>query len=341
MFGNMYKMINIFDFVVIGIIGISIITAVFKNKKLQQKKQNLVNNSEFIENSRAKYEKIINNNSESLSDEKKEYKRNNIIFVTLILIPLILYFVTSEMLFIILFMIIIVVGGIIFGKKSNTYITKSKEMYEETAKAILKELNSDLEYFPDKGYTYQEYSPLYFYEDCDIFTSDDMIINNKTSFCTADIKIQSEHEDDDGHTSYVTKYDGSLAKIDIIDIKCTIILGGLSKGSFKRSDIFTEIMFENDEFNEQFLCFTDNELQAYKILTPDIMEELLNIKKRTIGGMEVRLINDKLYIRFSGTNGFDGSGDSKEELFSSVVVLDEIMKTMNKIKEIIEKKTIN
>ena len=341
MFGNMYKMINIFDFVVIGIIGISIITAVFKNKKLQQKKQNLVNNSEFIENNRAKYEQIINNNAANLRDEKKEYKRNEVIFIVLILIPLILYFVTREMIFIILFPAVIVICMLIFGKKANAYISKSKEMYEETAKAILKELNSDLEYFPDKGYTYQEYSPLYFYEDCDIFTSDDMIINNKTSFCTADIKIQSEHEDDDGHTSYVTEFDGSLAKIDIIDIKCTIILGRLSKGSFKRSDIFTEIMFENDEFNEQFLCFTDNELQAYKILTPDIMEELLNIKKRTIGGMEVRLINDKLYIRFSGTNGFDGSGDSKEELFSSVVVLDEIMKTMNKIKEIIEKKTIN
>ena len=113
--------------------------------------------------------------------------------------------------------------------------------------------DADLEYFPGKGYTYQEYMPLYFYEDCDIFTSDDMIINNKTSFCTADIKIQSEHEDDDGHTSYVTEYDGSLAKIDIIDIKCTIILGGLSKGSFKRSDILTEIMFENDKLSDGHL----------------------------------------------------------------------------------------
>ncbi len=341
MFENMDIIVGVFHLVVIGIIVVTIVTAVSKNKKLQNKKQDLVKNSKFIEKNRAKYEQIINNNVASIKDEKKEYERNGTIFVVLILIPLLLYFVTKEMIFIILFPVVIIVGGLIFGKKANAYLSKSKEMYDKTAQTILKELNPDLEYFANKGYSYQEYQTLYFYEDCDIFTSEDMIINNKTGFCTADINIQSEHEDDDGHTSYVTEYDGSLARMDIKDIKCTIILGGLSKYSFKRSDTFTKIMFENDEFNKQFLCFTDCELIAYKIITPDIMEELVNIKKNTIGNLEVRLINNKLYIRFSGTNGFDGKEDSKEELFSSVVVLEEIMKTMSKIKEIIERKTMD
>lgn len=334
----MIELVGIFHFIVVGIIIVSIVIGVMNNKKLQNKKSELVKSNEFIEKNRAKYEQIINSNVESISEEKKEYKRNSVIFVILILIPLVLYFVTRQIVFMFLFPVVIVVGGLIFGKKASAYTSKSKEMYDETAKTILKELDPNLEYFSNRGYSYQEYRSLYFYEDCDRFTSEDMIINNKTTFCSADITIESEHEDDDGHTSYVTEYDGSLARINVKDIGCTIILGGLSKLSFKRSDVFTKIMFEHDEFNKEFLCFTDNELVAYKVLTPDIMEELVYIKKNTIGNIEVRIIKDKLYIRFNGTNGFDGREDSTEELFSSIAVFDEIMKTMNKIKGIIEKK---
>jgi hypothetical protein len=214
-------------------------------------------------------------------------------------------------------------------------------MYEETDKNIFKELDPDLEHFPIGGYSYHEYNLLYFFVVRDRFTSEDMIVNNKTSFCSADITVESEHEDDDGHTYYSTEYDGSLARINIKDIDCVIILGGVGKYSFRRNDAFTKIMFEDDEFNKQFLCYTDNELTAYKILTPDIMEELVNIKKNMIGDMEVRIIDNALYIRFFGTNGFDGRENSAEELFNSVAVLDEIMKTMNNVKKIIEKKHID
>ena len=338
MFDGGFDIFYIFPMIVFGIIIISIVVAAIRSKKLQSKKSELVKNSEFIEKNRAKYEQIIDNNAASIADERKEYKRNGIIFGILVLSSILIYFVTMQTYFIFLIPVVIIVGGIIFGKKANAYATKSKEMYEETAKSILKELDPNLDYYPDRGYSYQEYQPLYFYEDCDRFTSEDMIVNSRTGFRTADITVESEHEDDDGHTSYVTEYDGSLAKIGIKNINCTIILGGLSKHSFRRSDTFTKIMFEHDEFNKEFLCFTDNELTAYKILTPDIMDELVTIKKSTIGDMEARLINDKLYIRFSGTNGFDGREDSKEELFASVAVLDEIMKSMNKIKEIIERK---
>ena len=68
------------------------------------------------------------------------------------------------------------------------------------------------------------------------------------------------------------------------------------------------------------------------------MEEFVRIKENTIGDIDIRIINDKLYIRFSGTNGFDSMG---EDLFKSVAVLEEIMKTMDKIKKIIESKVIN
>lgn len=327
-------------FIVWGLLVLVIIAGIIKNQKKQKEIGELAKKNKFIEKNRAKYEQMISNNANTLSNERKEFKRNLIIYVILCCIPLILFFVTKNGVFVFLFPVLLIVLGLIFNKKSGLYLVKSKEMYNESAKTILKELDPNLEYFPTRGIDYQEYKSLYFVENCDRFSSEDMIINEKTGFCSSDITIESEHEDDDGHTYYSTEYDGSLAKIDIKDIGCKIVLGGLSKYSFIEKN-FSKIMFEHDEFNKEFLCFTDNELIAYKILTPDIMEELVNVKKNTIGDINVRLINNHLYIRFSGTNGFDGREDSANELFNSVAVLEEIMKTMNKIKEIIERKNMD
>lgn len=328
-------------FVFFAFIVVSIIMGLRNRKKDEAKMNELIQSDEFITKNREKYEQIINNNAASISGEKKEYHRNGIIFGILVLIPLILYVITNHIIFMILFGLVAVVGGIIFAKKADGYMTKAKGMYDETAKAILKELDSNLDYRPNVGFDMHEYLKLWFAEDCDRYSSEDMIVNTKTGFTYADIIIESEHEDDEGHTHYTVEFDGSITKMDIKNIGCTIILGGLSKHTSMKYFGFKKIMFEHDEFNKEFLCFTDNELIAYKVLTPDIMEEFVNVKKNTIGDINVRILNDKLYIRFSGTNGFDGREDSKEELFKSVAVLEEIMKTMDKVKKIIERKNMN
>ncbi len=331
----------IYFFVVIAFAIVLGIIAYKKNKKMESQLNELIKNNEFIAKKRDKYEQIINNNAASIADEKKDYQKYGILFGILALIPLVLFVIFHHYIFMILFTIVFIIGAVIVGKKMSAYSVKAQKMYNETAKEILKELNPDLEYYPDRGYLYQEYNSLHFYEECDRFYSEDMIINNKTGFTSADIIVESEHEDDDGHKYYSTEYEGSLARIDIKNIGCNIILGGLSKYTSMKYVGFNKIMFEHDEFNKEFLCFTDNELIAYKVLTPDIMEELVNIKKNTIGDINVRIMNNKLYIRFSGTNGFDGKEDSKDELFLSVVILEEIMKTMDNIKKIIEKKNMD
>ena len=100
-----------------------------------------------------------------------------------------------------------------------------------------------------------------------------------------------------------------------------------------------------DEFNSLFRAYTDNELLAYKILTPDVMEEFVNIKNNTYGDIDIRILNNKLYIRFLSGNGFDSSALTKDEdrvnLCKSIAVLEEVMNTMDKVKKIIDNKKID
>ena len=172
-----------------------------------------------------------------------------------------------------------------------------------------------------------------------------MIVNLQKNFIYADILVESKEEDDDGHTYYETQFDGTLARMNINNVDCNIILGGLGENSFFKNGSYKNIKFENDEFNKLFVCFANNELNAYKVLTPDVMEEFVNIKKNSLGDIDIRIFNDKLYIRFKDTNGFDSTilnkKTEKENLFKSVAILNQRIKTMNKVKIIIDNKNMN
>ena len=66
------------------------------------------------------------------------------------------------------------------------------------------------------------------------------------------------------------------------------------------------------------------------------MEEFVKIEKTAIGVVDIRIIYDKLYIRFKNTNGFDSAAG----IFMSITILGEIMKTVEKVKNIIQNKNI-
>ena len=320
---------------------ISIILSIRQTKKewnkTENKKDELVNNNTFLTEKREKYEKIMDDNVASLDDERNIVRRKMLFYGILVLAVMVLSFIFRKPILFALIPITIIVPGIIFSKQTESFFKKSAQMFNQTAATILKEYDSNLDYYPTKGYTHEEYNSLYFAEPCDLYNSSDMIINSQSGFCYADVYIQTIDSDDEG-TSYNVEFDGSLARMSISNIGCTVILGGLAESSFKKSDTFKMIKFENDEFNKMFTCFSNNELVAYKILTPDVMEQFVNIRNNSIGDIDVRIINDKLYIRFENTNGFDGTEGSKEELFKSVAVLDHIIKTMNKVKTLIERK---
>ena len=308
--------------------------------KTEHKKNDLVNNSEFILEKKEKYGKIMDANAASLDVERKIYRRRMIISGLSVFASVAIFLVFRKPILFILIPIAIIVPGLLWGKDEISFFAKSSQMYNETVSAILKEYDSNLVYHPTNGFKREEYNLLYFAEPCDVYRSSDMIVDSKNGFCYADVFIESVDHDDEG-TTYNVEFDGSLAKMNITDIGCTIILGGLGEKSFNKSDTFKMIKFENDEFNKMFLCFSDNELVAYKVLTPDIMEQFINIRNNSVGNIDIRIINDKLYVRFKGTNGFDGAEGSKDELFKSVAVLDHIIKTMNNVKNIIESKNMN
>ena len=93
------------------------------------------------------------------------------------------------------------------------------------------------------------------------------------------------------------------------------------------------------EFEKEFDVFTDNEILAMQILTPDIMESLLEFKNKYDIDFEIAINKNKVYLRFFVKNMFEpkifGNSMDKELLLIYYVILDFIIKVTEKINKVI------
>lgn len=312
------------------------IDSLFKNIDAYDNKKSIIEKNEFIKNNRDKLEKIINNNSKM----RKLYLLKFIIaFCLLILISSIsVYFLlnTNYSIAIIGWISDIVV---IFFLSMNDRKYK-KEFKENVIREVIHNYNSSLKYFPNKGISRKEYDSCCFPESYNIYNSEDLIVDSTTSFEYADVLVKSEYEDSEGRTHVVTRYKGSLAKIDINDCECNIFFGDVKKIFFV--NLVEKIKFENDEFNDMFNVHSNNELMAYKLLTPDIMEKFVDLKKNIFSNLDIRILKDKLYVRFLSGDGFVPSLCSKRKemnsIISSIAIIETVFNTLNSVKKIIDDK---
>ena len=326
-------------FVILFFLAILLIVVQFsKGRKSAVSKGDLVKNNDFIAKNKERLTMLFDQKYKELEPLKHKAITTTIILVICIIASIIInnkYFS----------IISIGVSGILTIIFFFQYNSKSNTKFTEIVQEVIHDFDKDLHYRPDVGFTSAEYGFCRFPEDCDRFSSEDMIENVNKGFQFADVLVESEYEDKDGNTHYTKVFEGSLAKMYIKDVDCKIFLGGMRKNWLFDSGKFVKIKFENDEFNDLFMAYADDELKAYKILTPDVMEEFVNIKKYSFGDVDIRILNDKLYVRFLSGNGFDSSALSKEQdienLCQSIAVLEEVMKIMEKVKKIIENKNMD
>lgn len=107
-----------------------------------------------------------------------------------------------------------------------------------------------------------------------------------------------------------------------------------------KSNYYIPIKLENTEFNDLFSAYTNNESIFHEVMTSGVVQRLVDLKKKVFCNIDIRILNDKLYVRFLSGNNFISSLFSyrmeKENIISSIAVLEEIFMVVNNIKETIE-----
>lgn len=261
--------------------------------------------------------------------------------ITLIIIKLSSDLSSMIIVWIIIFIVILVTSFILTDKYEKV---KSEYDFQYTRANIpamaIKAYNPTLTYSANYGFSKREYESCHFFEDSEYYSYSDSVKDDKTGFFCSDVRTYVS--DDKGS---ITTFLGSIARMPIPNCNCEIIFTSPNK---KKQSIYINgvqyilVSFESDIFNSLFSVYTTNEVDAYKVITPEVIEQLIHLKQHTYGDIEIRIIKNNLYVRFKSGDSFAPNllNRTKEinNIISSIAVLDEVIRATNNIKNVIERK---
>ena len=190
-------------------------------------------------------------------------------------------------------------------------------------KMVLEKMFDVEEFDPIKGFSKSFVENTYLVEKGNKFSSDDYVRGkyNGYSFERSDILVQEETSDGES-TSTVTYFEGNWTIFEfpkkfsnylMLREKGLFFTSGPSGGFFSEKPSTQRVKFESIEFNEMFATFAQDEHEAFYLLSPPLMEKIMELKKSSAGELTIGFIDNKLHILFN-----TGENHMEPRLFTSV-----------------------
>ena len=199
-------------------------------------------------------------------------------------------------------LILLIVKAIINDKDSYKFSEQFKNYFVLSA---LKKSFDNLVYKPDEGFEEEKIASYKMINMGDRHSSNDYISGKykNINFEQADIHIEEEHEsrDSDGNktTTWVTIFQGRWMIFDFnkrFRAKIQIISPKFRVASRSFGTELSTVQMEDMEFNKMFKIYSENEHDAFYILTPHFMEKIKKIFKELNTPMMFCFMDNKLHI---------------------------------------------
>lgn len=191
---------------------------------------------------------------------------------------------------------------------SRIFTISDENKYKNTYKhliilEIFKKVFTNVNFFPDKGLNYDVFKTVDVIKQPDKYSTNDYIYAtyNNIPFETADVHFEEKHTNSKGRTYYTTMFQGQwyifdfnksfVSDVQIIDSG----FGYSSRKSFFKGN-FNTIQLEDIEFNGLFNTYAKNDLDAFYLLTPHLLEKLKILKHSNMGELIFCFNNNKLHI---------------------------------------------
>lgn len=239
----------------------------------------------------------------------------------------------------------VVMGSIVIGIIITTIITrKDTQEFNKLYKTTIvlnsfKKIFTDVDYDMEKGISYEQIASTQMMNMGDRFYSNDYFKAKykNINFESADVHIQEEHTDSDGDTTYVTIFRGQWFVFDFnkpfkanIQV-CAKNFSNARRGSLFSKTKYNKVAMEDIEFNKEFRVYAQNELDAFYVLTPNTMEKIKELKRKTNGRLLLCFIDNRLHV------GLHNNKDLFEaNIFKKINIDEENNKTLNEMKIITE-----
>lgn len=223
---------------------------------------------------------------------------------------------------ILLSLIPIIVGAVMYFQIDGD-VKKYKTAFKNNVVApALKKVNESLSFVPQSGLPKYEFiSSELFTTEPDRYKTQDLISGTveKTSFWFAEVhaEYKTETQTKNGtRTEWHTIFKGIIFVADFNkNFEVSTVVRPKSFGntvgawfsknlfSFGNSEI---VQLENTAFDDQFITYSRNQIEARYILTPAMMERILNLNSKSAETISRSFISSKMYISFPlDTNYFE------------------------------------
>lgn len=224
-----------------------------------------------------------------------------------------------------------------YFSKKRIFVNQVKEIL---VTKIFETEFTHVSYLPSQGFDNGFIDDTEMYDRGNTYSSNDLLSANYKGigFMQADVNIQNVTSN--GKTTTTTTYfKGRWIVCDFIknfDGYHQIRSNGSFFNNKKPRKFFgtktKEIDFESVDFNKKFSCYTNDEKEAYYLITPEYMEKMTNFQEFVNCEVVYGFINNKLYIAiYNNQNAFEMSGTTISDDFINSVIYD-----MKLIKDVID-----
>lgn len=214
-------------------------------------------------------------------------------------------------------LIIWIVYSSIKKGKQNINIEKREKTYSEVFKEkivgpIIENAFEQAKYTPKSGISRFEYSKAGYKDDIDRYFSEDLVVaplrveNEVETFITfSEVHTQKESRDEDGRTTYSTQFHG-LAGNFLIPHKLNkkiYIRSNWKVGNWNKN----KVKMDMPEFEKIFDVESDDAILTMRILTADVMSEMIDFYRKYKYRFEISIIDDTVHMRLSTGPMFEPS----------------------------------
>ena len=261
------------------------------------------------------YARLYNENIGELEELRQKEKKST----SALIIGIIVLFLLGT-----IHPILVVVGligiFIYIGKKynrDNVKVEQRQKSYREVFKEkivgpIIENSFGSAKYDARAGISSFEYKKAGYKEHYDRYHSEDLIIapltveGDVSTFMTiAEVHTEDEHTDEDGHTSYTTVFHGLTSSF--------LLPKSLEKNIYIRSNgrvsgwNKNKVKMDMPEFEKIFDVESDDAILTMRILTADVMAEMIDLYKKYKYRFEINILNDTIYMRLKTGPVFEPS----------------------------------
>lgn len=302
-----------------------------------------------IENSTDEFEQLFKetfkNGLEELESARKKAKNNvAICFGIIFLITIIIEFFEINNVIITLFLTFCFFF-LVFKIDDNKALRNYRKIYKNNViPEFISLVNNTMSYTPEDSELYEVYKNDYIKANFDkykfsSFKAEDFVsglIDDKFQVKMAELVVRRE-KSVMLYKETVTDFRGIFAEIDCIkDTKVDI---RISQELIRNIDKANKFELDSSEFEKYFNVYTENQLQAMKLLTHEIMEILVDFYNKFQIKFEIIIRGKKLYIRFFTANLFEPkliwSSKDKYTLYIYYTILKFVLEVTKKVNKIV------